>query len=94
MLELKIINAINRLYRGCITLGLRSLNRKDKAALREYNRNMTVATDYRNIAFDLRTRAEKIEDSANTQYGRKQRAINAAYNTLQNARDDLTIEIK
>jgi hypothetical protein len=93
MLELKVIRTANKLYRGLITLGLRSLNRKDKANLREYNNNLTVATDYRNLAVELRKRADSTETKATKVYDEKARAINAAYNTLQNARDDLNINV-
>jgi hypothetical protein len=93
MLELKIIRTTNKLYRSLITLVLRSLNHKDRANLREYNRKIRVASDYRNLGNELLQLADTTETKVTKAYDEKARAINAAYNTLQNTRDDLNLTV-
>lgn len=90
MFELKLIALVNRMYRGIIDLGLVSLNRRDKRALKKLNNTMRVSDDLGDLGVSLVERADAMADAANAEYSRKQLDINAAYNTLQNMRDDLT----
>lgn len=51
---------------------------------------MRVSDDLGDLGVSLVERADAMADAANAEYSRKQLDINAAYNTLQNMRDDLT----
>lgn len=88
MLELKIIKAANRIYRGVIRLSLRSVNMRDKRALKNLDSKLDQAKRARIFAAQLHTEADNIEDTAHVNYSRKQRNINSAYNLLENALDD------
>lgn len=93
MLELKIIKGVNRIYRGIVRLGLRSVNARDKRALRKLDASLDHAQDTRDLARKLRREADVIEDTAHLDYSIKQRQINSAHNLLSNALDDLTLDL-
>lgn len=88
MLELKVLNLASRLYRGVLGLTLRTLNLKDKSALRKYKGQIADAGDMRQWAVKLIDEAEHREFLANTSYDKRSRAITAAYNEIENAMDD------
>lgn len=93
MLELQIIKGVNRIYRSVVRLGLRSVNARDKRALRALDASLEHAQDTRDLARKLRQEADVIEDTAHLDYAIKQRQINSAHNVLSNALDDVTLDL-
>lgn len=91
MLELKIIRAANRMYRGILNLGLKSLNAKDTRNLKKLNRDLKYADDMRRAAQRMRRAATALEDTTNKDYATKSRDVTAAYNFIINARDDSSL---
>lgn len=89
MFEIKLIKAGGRLYRWLISLGLYSINQRDKRALKRLDFSLGVSDDYAKLATNIVKRAVAIEAQAHIDYDNKARQINSAYNTLQNLRDDL-----
>lgn len=91
MLEHKIVKLANGMYRAVIRLSLRSVNARDKRALKALDKAAVTADHYREAALNLREQASKLEDESNANYSIKSRQIMASYNALQNALDDSEI---
>lgn len=92
MLELKLVNGLARLYRAGLRLSLKSLNARDKAALKKYNRQLEYSTELHQFSLDVARESEAVADKANAEYGAKQRLINDNYNHLANRLDDISIQ--
>lgn len=88
MLEVKIIRALNAVYRGAIRLAMKSVDFRDRVALKKLDCRLERAQVMCDIADRLRRQAPVLEQKAHDQYAEKAVGINESYNTLANALDD------
>lgn len=85
MLELRIAEIASRVYIGIIRLCMRSVNARDKWALRKLDAQLRTADKYAAMAQEYDYEAQTIETDANAAYDRTKRKIDAAYNLLRSS---------
>lgn len=91
LLEIRLAKLGAWLYRKSLDAALVIANRRDKQAYVDYEAQMQRAVYSRESAVRLVQRAEEIETEANKSIDEHNRALTAAVNQLQNARDDLKL---
>lgn len=89
MFEIKIVNGLARLHSAGIRLALRSLNKRDRLAVRKYHKQIDLSDRLLKTADDVRREAAVIEERANAGLDKAARVITAAVNELNNRLDDL-----
>lgn len=93
MYELKLASGAAALYRNVIGLSIKLLHIRDKRAYKVYHRR-TASADRMNVMADrLIEEADDVRDFANEQISAHERQMNAALNTLENAKDDLPLRV-
>lgn len=91
--ELYIIRALNAGYKKSLDLAMFTINLRDTCALKKLDKGIIKAEKMREAASRMLTVAGEQEVESNTKYAESARKVNAAYNALQNARDDAKLEV-
>lgn len=88
-LEIKVIKAVAAVHRGTVNLAHSCLIRREKNATKRRARKLAYAADLQRLAAVTAAKADEERELASYEFGKEQREINAATNTVLNLRDDL-----
>lgn len=88
-IEVKCIKAVAALHRGVVNTAIRTLNTRNKFAIKKFNKTVDYAEGLADLAVRTKSKAYQIRRSAEDKLDVTLRNINSATNTVLNLRDDL-----